>query len=165
MSSSRLQPLIINPIVDSSGNMPTGDIPNSPFVKKDIPTINFSYTLNGLEDKLRNIKITNSQSDFLDQIQQILSLYDDSELHYNHELVLFVMNEVERYILKSKSGDSKKQLTIECCKKYFDNNTEILEVIIEILFPQVKQVKFIKRQGLKLIRFFLKIVQSQKLTN
>lgn len=127
---------------------------SSPFIKKEVPQLNFKYKLNGLDDKLRNIKINNLQSDFIDQMQQILSLYDDNDLKYSHELILFVMNEVERFILKSKSGQSKKQLTIECCKPYFDNNIEILEVIIELIFPKLKQVKFLKRQGLKIVRFF-----------
>jgi hypothetical protein len=132
-----------------------------PFIKRNVHQINFKYKLNGLDDKLREMKISNSQSEFLNQIQQILSLYEDNDLKYSHELVLFVMNEVERFILKSKSGDSKKKLTIECCKKYFDNNVEILEVIINLLFPKVKQVKFIKRQGLKILKFFLKVIRNQ----
>lgn len=151
MSIKRLQPLEV-PKSNSSENAQI-----APFIKKEIPTIQFTHKLNGLDEKLRKMKITNYQSDFITQIENILALYDEKELHYNHELVLFIMNEVERYILKSKSGDSKKQLVIECCKKYFDNNIEILEVIINLLFPKIKQIKFMKRQGYKLLRFFSKV--------
>jgi hypothetical protein len=163
MSLKRLQPVTGEPAVKKSDQLDEIKLnPDHPFTKKNVPKINFRYKLAGLDDKLRHIKITNSQSDFIDQIQQLLALYDDKDLKYSYDLVLFVMNEVERYILKAKSGDSKKQLTIECCKKYFDDNVEILEVIIKLLFPQLKQVKFLKRQGLKIVRFFLKLIQNQQ---
>lgn len=57
-----------------------------------------------------------------------------------HQLVFFVMNEVERFLLKSKSGNSKKQLTIECCKPYFNNDIQLLEVIIDLIFPKLSKL-------------------------
>ena len=36
--------------------------------------------------------------------------------------VLFVMQEVERFILKKKSGENKKDLAIQVCQKYFNND-------------------------------------------
>lgn len=136
--------------------------PKSVFKKREVPKVMFNTKkLNGLEDRLQSIKICNYQSEFLCEIQKVLDLYSNSELHYNTEFVLFVMNEVERFILKAKSGESKKRLVIEACKSYFNDDEDLVVMVINLVFRKLKQVKFIKRQGLKLLRFFLKIRQSQ----
>lgn len=136
--------------------------PKSIFKKKDVPKVMFNTRkLKGLENKLQSIKICNYQYEFLHEIQKVLDLYSQDELHYNTEFVLFVMNEVERFLLKPKSGESKKQLVIEACKSYFNDDADLVVMVINLVFKKLKQVKFIKRQGLKLLRFFLKIKQSQ----
>lgn len=133
------------------------------FERKDIPLINFVNIdeLDGLHDKLRNMKINNYQNEFINEMNKILILYDDNELKYNAKFVLFIMEQVERYLLKPKCGQSKKQLVIEVCKKYFNNDPDLVDVIINLMFDQLKQVKFLKRQALKIIRFFLKVRQNQ----
>ena len=132
------------------------------FEKKDIPTINFNTNnLDGLNEKLQNLKICNYQSDFLNEIQKVLNLYDNSELKYNDNLVLFVMNEVENFILKPKSGKAKEKLVIESVKKYFNDDEELVQLVIKLVFNKLSQVKFWKRQSLKFLRFFLKVRQSQ----
>jgi len=85
--------------------------------------------LEGLDQKLQNIKICNYSSDFLNEIHKVLDLYDDSELKYNDKLVLFVMNEVEKFILKSKSGKNKEKLVIESVKKYFNNDEDLVRLV------------------------------------
>lgn len=136
--------------------------PKSIFKKKDVPKVMFNTRkLKGLENKLQSIKICNYQYEFLNEIQKVLDLYSHDELHYNTEFVLFVMNEVERFLLKAKSGESKKQLVIEACKSYFNDDADLVVMVINLVFKKLKQVKFIKRQGLKLLRFFLKIKQNQ----
>lgn len=133
------------------------------FEKKAIPIIQFNTkNLEGLETKLQNIKICNYQSDFVTEIQKILNLYSDDELKYNHKFVLFVMQEVERFILKKKSGENKKDLVIQVCQKYFNNDPDLVEMVIDLVFEKLSQVKFFKRQGLKLMRFFLKVMRSQQ---
>ena len=131
------------------------------FEKKDIPIINFNTkNLSGLEEKLQSLKLCNYQSDFLNEIQKILNLYGHDELKYNDKFVLFVMNEVEKFILKPKAGESKKKLVIEVCKQYFNDDEELVLMVINLVFEKLSQVKFFKRQGLKLLRFFSKIKQS-----
>lgn len=134
----------------------------SVFEKREIPTIKFNTNnLDGLNDKLQNLKICNYQSDFLNEIQKVLNLYDDAELKYNDKLVLFVMQEAEQFILKPKSGKAKSRLVIESVKKYFNDDEQLVQLVIKLVFDRLSQVKFIKRQGLKLLRFFAKIRQNQ----
>lgn len=135
----------------------------SVFEKREIPTIRFNTNnLEGLNDKLQNLKICNYQSDFLNEIQKVLNLYDDAELKYNDKLVLFVMQEVEQFILKPKSGKAKSKLVVESVKKYFNDDDQLVELVIKLVFDRLSQVKFIKRQGLKLLRFFAKIKRNQQ---
>ena len=131
---------------------------SKPFERKVVPQISFNKSkLVGLDGKLQQIKICNYQADFKDQIDQVLQLYSDDELKYSDQLVLYVMQEVEKFILKPKSGESKKQLVIECCKKYFNDDPQLVEMVINLVFKKLSQIKLIKRQGYKLLRFFSKI--------
>ena len=124
---------------------------------KEIPRLNVDINgLEGLETKLKLLKLDNYKSQFIGEIQNILSLYEDDELKYNYQFVEFIMCEVEKFILKKKSGQTKKQIVIEICKKYFNNDEKLVEMVINLVFHKLPQIKFFKRQGMKLVRFFLK---------
>lgn len=136
----------------------TDDIHVSIFEKKDIPSIRFStQNLEGFEERLQKMKITNYQSDFLNEIEKICALYKDDELKYSYQFVYFIMEEVEKFILKPKAGESKKRLVIEVCKRYFNDDEDLVMMVISLMFEKLSQVKFFKRQGYKLIRFFLSL--------
>jgi hypothetical protein len=126
-------------------------------IDKPVPLIRFSSKLDGLDEKVLSIKLRNYSKDFKDNLESVLELYPDDQLKYSSKLVEFVMHEVERHILKPKQGIAKKSLVIDCCKKYFNDDPELVSVVIDLLFKELKQVKFIKRQGLKLCRFFLNL--------
>ena len=119
-----------------------------PFERKVIPQISFNKSkLAGLDDKMQKMKICNYQSDFLDQIEQVLSLYSEDELKYNDKLILFVMEEVEKFILKPKAGNAKKQLVIEACKKYFNDDADLVIMVINLVFKKLSQIKYFKRHS------------------
>ena len=129
--------------------------PNEPM--KGIPKLNVDiHGLEGLESKLKLLKLGNYKNQFIGEIQNVLSLYEDDELKYNYQFVEFIMCEVEKFILKKKAGETKKQIVVEICKKYFNNDEKLVELVIDLVFHKLPQIKFFKRQGLKLIRFFLK---------
>ena len=129
---------------------------------KEIPKLNVNIQgLEGLENKLKLLKLGNYKNKFIGEIQNVLSLYEDDELKYNYQFVEFIMCEVEKFILKKKAGETKKQIVIEICKKYFNNDEKLVEMVINLVFHKLPQIKFFKRQGLKLIRFFLKAKQKQ----
>ena len=120
----------------------------------DIPIIRYHSQLEGLDEKVLEIKLHNYSNNFKQSLDKVLKLYPDEKLKYNSHLVSFVMYEVERYLLKPRSGKAKRHLVIDCVKKYFDDNDQIVGVVIDLLFKDLKQVKFIGRQVLKLMRFF-----------
>jgi hypothetical protein len=135
--------------------------PNEPI--KEIPRLNVDINgLEGLETKLKLLKLDNYKSKFIGEIQNVLSLYEDDELKYNYQFVEFIMCEVEKFILKKKSGQTKKQIVIEICKKYFNNDEKLVEMVINLVFHKLPQIKFFKRQGMKLVRFFFKAKHRQQ---
>jgi hypothetical protein len=126
-------------------------------IDKPVPLIRFSSKLDGLDEKVLSIKLRNYSKDFKDNLESVLELYPDDQLKYSSKLVAFVMHEVERFVLKPKQGVAKRSLVIDCCKKYFNDDPELVSVVIDLLFKELKQIRFIKRQGLKLCRFFLNL--------
>jgi hypothetical protein len=129
---------------------------------KEIPKLNVNIQgFEGLESKLKLLKLGNYKTQFIAEIQNVLSLYEDDELKYNYQFVEFIMCEVEKFLLKKKSGHTKKQIVVEICKRYFNNDEKLVEMVIDLVFHKIPQVKFLKRQGLKIIRFFLKVKQKQ----
>ena len=131
--------------------------PSERFERKEVPTIRFNVGgLMDLELKIKSLKLANYQAEFKEEMDKVLSLYIDEELKYSYPLVLFVMEEAEKFILKAKSGGAKRSLVCEVCKKYFNDDEKLVGVIIDLLFKDLAQVKFVKRQAYKILRFFLK---------
>lgn len=54
------------------------------------------------------------------------------------------MNEVEIYCSKKQSGPAKKKLVVQFVNSYIDKNEEIRDVIIDLLFQDLKQVHFLE---------------------
>ena len=121
----------------------------------------FHSKLEGLDEKVLSLKLRKYSDDFKNSLDQVLNLYPLEQLKYSSHLVAFVMHEVERFILKPKAGESKRKLVISCVKKYFDDNDDMVNVVIDLLFKDLKQIKFIGRQILKIARFFLKVKHNQ----
>jgi hypothetical protein len=132
--------------------------------EKPVPLIRFNSKLDGLDEKILSIKLKNYSKDFKNSLESVLELYPDDQLRYSSKLVSFVMHEVERFVLKPKQGTTKRSLVIDCCKKYFNEDPDLVGVVIDLLFKDLKQIRFIKRQGLKLLRFFsnLKVRASSR---
>ena len=131
---------------------------------KDLPkTQDFILTseLEGLREKIYDIKMNNSQTEFIDKIKSVLALFDKDTYKYSYSIMLFVMQCVENYILKKGAGEYKQQVVIECVKEYFNNDETLVELSIPVLMPRLKQNKFIKRNIKKLFRFFSKCVLTR----
>ena len=130
------------------------------FKKRNIPDLS-QFDIKKIDDlktRLDKMKMENNQSDFSQSIQSVLDLYDDSELHYSENIVFFVMSEIEKFILKPKSGQNKEKVVVEACKKYFNNDDNLVLLVVKLLMPKLRQIKFSERQVRKVLRFFSKIL-------
>jgi hypothetical protein len=132
------------------------------FKKRDIPNITKYniHKVNDLSSRLSKIKMENYQHDFTQSIHDVLNLYTVDEMHYSENIVFFVMEEVEKFILKSKAGEFKTQVCIECCKKYFNDDENLIILVINLLMPKLRQVRVVERQLRKVMRFFSRIILS-----
>jgi hypothetical protein len=65
-----------------------------------------------LSEKLYEIKMSNKQAEFISKVKWVLCLFNKEDNKYNSEIMLFVMQSVEDYILKRKSGEYKKKLLL-----------------------------------------------------
>lgn len=131
------------------------------FRKREIPPdlSNFNiHKIDDLKQRLDKVKMENKQYDFHESIHKVLDLYDEKELHYSENIVYFVMTEIEKYILKPNAGQSKEELCVQCVKKYFNDDEDLVRLIIKLLFKQLHQIKFSERQLRKAVRFFLRIL-------
>lgn len=144
----------MKPKLDISNNV-TKSLP-IPVLLREIPNIsNFGATLEGLDVKIRKMKMENLQSGFITKVQTILDLFDKESNHYSNSIMLFVMTAVENHILKPKSGLYKHDVVVECVKQYYDDNIELVEELIKLNMPTLKQNKYLKRTCKRLVRFFL----------
>jgi hypothetical protein len=158
----------IEPDTNQQDTNQTVDLTHSnSFKKRNVPNLTkFNiHTIENLKEKLDTIKMSNRQHDFTQSINEVLNLYDIDDLHYNENIVFFVMQEIEKYLLKPKAGISKTQVCVECCKKYFNDDPDLVIFAIKLLMPKLHQVKMLERQARKIIRFFSKIIFSQASNN
>ncbi len=131
------------------------------FKRREIPSNLHKFNIhkvNDLKERLDKVKMENKQCDFHESIHKVLDLYNDKELHYSENIVFFVMNEIEKFILKPQAGQSKEELCVQCVKKYFNDDEDLVRLIVKLLFNQLHQIKFSERQVRKVIRFFSKIL-------
>jgi hypothetical protein len=127
-----------------------------PVLLREIPNIkNFGATLEGLDHKIYKLKMENLQYDFITKVQAVLDLFNTKDNHYSNSIMIFVMTAVENHILKPKSGLYKHSVVVECVKKYYDDNIELVEELIKLNMPSLKQNKLLKRTGKRIVRFFL----------
>ena len=121
----------------------------------------FNVELNGLSDKIKEIKLENQQYELVTKIQSVLDLFDPDSNKYNEQILLFTCQAVENFITKPKSGDRKLAVVVEAVKKYFNNDIELIVKMVEILLPRIKKMNFIRRNRKRVARFFCGLQPSE----
>ena len=113
----------------------------------------FDVELDGISNKIKEIKLSNKSIDFVNKIKSVLSLFNPDDNKYNHNIVLFAAQAVENYFIgKRKMGETKLKLVKEACKDYFNGEEELVEMVVDLVLPKLKTSRLYK---LKI--FFLKI--------
>ena len=66
------------------------------------------------------------------QINDLLSVYNSEDDKYHIELVKSIMQIVEDFVIfDSKTGPMKKDIVMNICLKFFDDNHKLLNAVIE----------------------------------
>jgi len=119
-------------------------------------------TLNAFGAKIKfdknlraDVIYNNEYVEFVEELHKTLSTMDKNSIKYKENVLLFIMQSCENYILHKNAGQRRKLLVIDVAKQYlYDGNTDLIaERIIELL-PQIKNHKFFGRNCRKIMRFF-----------
>jgi hypothetical protein len=139
--------------------------PSNPYQVKEIPgRLSFTNTkkIPGLDNKLMDMSVTNDKAKFYEKITKVLELYDVDQLHISYDLVVFVMNEIERFILQPKRGAEKKELAVRILLRFFNDNQDFTESIIELAMRDLKKVGMLGRMFRRTYRSLYHLLIKKK---
>lgn len=102
---------------------------------------------------------------FNEVVKQLKSeVYNDTnypidQYKYDHELVIDVMQLVERIFNEPKLGKIKLKSVCEILKPYFADDVNLIKKFVELNFHKIAKSNFVRRYGIKLFdivcNFFL----------
>ena len=107
-----------------------------------------------LKLKLKNISNDAKEGDFLNSLNEIIDFLEDDVIDNKKQIALYVMHKLERFILKPKMGQIKKQLAVKVLSKLFYDDENLTGLFIDSLMVEHKQIRTLGRLTLKLYRFF-----------
>lgn len=85
--------------------------------------------------------------------------YPIEEYQFDHEIVIDVMQIVERIFNEPKLGEIKLKCVCEILKPYFLGNVKLIEKFVELNFYKIIKSNIVRRYGIKLFdlgcNFFL----------
>ena len=117
--------------------------------------VNLNDILPDYRNKRKCVK-NQKQIDYWNKkIVEQLKLYNVNNDQYNIKLVRGICQIVERYLIHDeKLGEQKKQIVMNCCLKFFDNNEKLLSAIIENQLEQIEKSSVMSRLLARLEIFF-----------
>lgn len=101
---------------------------------------------------------SNEYVEFIEELHRTLDTMDRDSIKYKENVLLFIMQSCENFVLHKKAGERRKALVIDVAKHYlYDGNEDLISERVEELFTQIKNYKFIRRNWRKVVRFFLNL--------
>jgi hypothetical protein len=90
-------------------------------------------------------------------LRKALKIFNKEELKLNHSVVLFCCQIVEDLFTSKEKGVIKKEVVVEVCKDFFDGNTSVVEMVVDLVFEKITKTTMLRRNKnkLKSIGFFL----------
>ena len=85
------------------------------------------------------------KEDCKQELTNALNIFDPHEINLNHTAVLFCAQIVEDLFCKPKQGVMKEEIVIECCKKYFNEDPELVKMVLELVFEKVIKTSLFRR--------------------
>jgi hypothetical protein len=140
-------------------NSPEGDVP-----KKDVSPCIDDFEdvdlkrLPSLKLVFKGVKSDEMLKDFSVSMDKVLELEKLGTVTEDckKELMIYIMEEIEKFVLKPKAGAEKKKLAIAVLKRMFHNDEIITGIAIDGIMKHIRQVGTVRRLLMKAFRFFLK---------
>ena len=112
--------------------------------------------LKGFRDVRINLKQDALSKDYIESMTNVLDLFDNSERKYDSDIVKFVVQSAEdTFISHPKMGYIKSKAVVAICKRYFNDDVELVTKIIEMVLPLIKKSTFYRRNKTRAKHFFL----------
>lgn len=116
---------------------------------------NMNHILPEYRNKRKQIKNQREVGYWQKKINEQLLLYNIQDDKYNIKLVRGLCQIVEKYVCyDSKLGETKKQIVMNCALRFFDNNSELLESVIENELDHIERSSMLMRMLAKIEIFF-----------
>jgi len=102
-------------------------------------------SIKGYAQKRKTLKLLKMKEDCKTELTNALNIFDPHEINLNHTAVLFCAQIVEDLFCKPKQGVMKEEIVIECCKKYFNEDPELVKMVLELVFEKVIKTSLFRR--------------------
>lgn len=113
-------------------------------------------SIKGFTEKKRQMKNDVKKKQAIEEINKSLEFFNVEELKYNHSVVLFCSQIVEDlYGDERNAGEIKQSIVNEVCRKYFNNDLQLVASILELVYPRIIKTNWFRRNRLKIRNFFL----------
>jgi hypothetical protein len=117
------------------------DIPAKFYMTNDLKKLLPDYQV-----RRKSIKNKKQRDYWEHEIDKLLTLYDATSDKYHFKLVRSVLQILEDYcIWDDKLGETKKYIAVNILKKFFDNNIELLDAVIENELENVVKSSLLRR--------------------
>ena len=103
-----------------------------------------------LYDSRKKLKGLAHIADFAKKVKSDLESFSIADGHYDHDLVLKICNVAEMFFMDKGSGEIKKEAVISVLAPYFNNDRELVDKIIEFVFPMVTKSTLFRRNKKRL---------------
>ena len=124
---------------------------------KQIPKSVFGQSLKELEgydDKRKELKSNKMEQTFIDEIGDILAMFDTKDKKYDSKTLLWVANCAENYFTKAKSGVMKEKAVVKLVKQYYNDDEDLVKATLQLILPKVKKSSTLYRMYLRTTNFF-----------
>ena len=143
------------PIRTTQEELTTGDVDIPP---KQILNTNIKNTLKKVQLRRKALKLENAKHEFQEQVQKALGLFDQNEDIYDTDIIMLVCEIAENFFIERGMGEIKRECVIKSCLKYFDNNEKIIDKFIDLVLPNIEQVRTRRRIYLKAKNYFFLVL-------
>lgn len=148
--------LTVSPSLSSEARMASIDLQASYLVPdKYLLGSNLNNILPDYRNKRKYIKNQKEINYWQQKINEQLKLYTLADDKYNIKLVRGLCQIVEKYVCYDRElGETKKQIVMNCALRFFDDNAELLESIIENELEHIEKSGVWMRMLAKIEIFF-----------
>jgi hypothetical protein len=141
-----MDPIINRPTVDFTPTLQDPAPVLAPAPVPEIPKSRFDLkSIKGFTEKKKALKVLRLQQNAIEELSKSFDIFDKSELHLNHTLVLFTCQIVEDLFCKKQQGKFKEEVVLEVCKPYFNGDPELVRMVIELVFERVTKTTMWRR--------------------